>query len=125
MVKLSKERLYYSISEVGEILNINQSTIRYWEKQFPELKPKKKTKTSKRKFSNFDIQTLFHIKQLLKDDKMSINSAKNELINWKPELTLDQLSAAIKHSNMKKVDIPTDEILSSINEIRTILNSIR
>ncbi len=58
MVKLSKDRLYYSISEVGEILNINQSTIRYWEKQFPELKPKKKTKTSKRKFNNHDIQTM-------------------------------------------------------------------
>ena len=125
MAKLSKDRLYYSISEVGEILNINQSTIRYGEKQFPELKPKKKTKTSKRKFNNLDIQTLFHIKQLLKGDELSINSAKDELLNWKPQLSLDQLSAAIKHSNMKKIDIHTDEVLSSINEIRTILKSIR
>ncbi|MDA3885741.1 MAG: MerR family transcriptional regulator [Candidatus Delongbacteria bacterium] len=125
MTKLSKDRLYYSISEVGEILNINQSTIRYWEKQFSELKPKKKTKTSKRKFNNLDIQTLFHIKQLLKNDELSINSAKEELIDWKPELTLDQLTAAIKHSKKRKIDIHTDELISSINEIRTILKSIR
>ncbi|MDA3838371.1 MAG: MerR family transcriptional regulator [Candidatus Delongbacteria bacterium] len=125
MVKLSKDRLYYSISEVGEILNINQSTIRYWEKQFPELKPKKKTKTSKRKFNNHDIQTLFHIKQLLKDDELSINSAKEKLITWKSELSLEELSSAIKHSNMKKVNIHSDEIISSIHDIRTILKSIR
>lgn len=125
MTKLSKDRLYYSIGEVGEILNINQSTIRYWEKQFPELKPKKKTKTSKRKFNNLDIQTLFHIKQLLKDDELSINSAKEKLLNWKPELSFEELSSAIKQSNMKKVDIHTDEILSSIQSIRTILKSIR
>ncbi|NOR45464.1 MAG: MerR family transcriptional regulator [Candidatus Delongbacteria bacterium] len=125
MTKLSKDRLYYSIGEVGEILNINQSTIRYWEKQFSELKPKKKTKTSKRKFNNLDIQTLFHIKQLLKDDELSINSAKEKLLDWKPELPFEELSSAIKRSNMKKVDIHTDEILSSIQSIRTILKSIR
>ena len=124
MAKLSKDRLYYSISEVGTILNINQSTIRYWEKQFSELKPKKKTKTSKRKFNNLDIQTLFHIKQLLKNDELSINLAKEKLLNWKPELSFEQLSAAIKQSNTKKINIHTDEILSSIQTIQTILKSI-
>ena len=125
MIKLSKDRLYYSISEVGEILSINQSTIRYWEKQFPDLKPKKKTKTSKRKFNNHDIQTLFFIKQLLKDQELSINSAKEKLLNWKPELSFDELSDVIKQSNMKKVHLHTEEILSSILDIRTILKSIR
>ena len=125
MANLSKDRLYYSISEVAEILSINQSTIRYWEKQFPELKPKKKTKTSKRKFNNHDIQTLFHIKQLLKDEELSINSAQEKLLNWKPELSIDQLSEAIKRSNMKNVHLHTEEILSSIQSIRTILKSIR
>ena len=125
MVRLSKDRLYYSISEVGEILNINHSTIRYWEKQFSELKPKKKTKTSKRKFNNHDIQTLFHIKQLLKNDELSINLAKEKLLTWKPELSFEELSSAIKQSNMKKVHLHTEEILSSIHDIKTILKSIR
>ena len=125
MAKLSKDRLYYSISEVGEILSINQSTIRYWEKQFSELKPKKKTKTSKRKFKNHDIQTLFHIKRLLKDDELSINSAKEKLLDWKPNLSIEELSTAIKQSNMKRVNIPTEEILSSICSIRTLLKLIR
>ena len=125
MTKLSKDRLYYSISEVGEILNINQSTIRYWEKQFPELKPKKKTKTSKRKFSNHDVQILFHIKQLLKDEGLSINSAQEKLLTWKSELSFEELSVAIKQSNMKKVHLHTEEILSSIHDIKIILKSIR
>ncbi|MCD6177272.1 MAG: MerR family transcriptional regulator, partial [Candidatus Cloacimonetes bacterium] len=116
---------YYSISEVAEILHINQSTIRYWEKQFSELKPKKKNKTAKRKFNNNDIQILFHIKQLLKDDELSINLAKLKLSNWKPELSIDELSNAIRQSNLKKVSVQTEEILSSIQAIKTILKSIR
>ena len=125
MAKLSKDRLYYSISEVGEILSINQSTIRYWEKQFSALKPKKKTKTSKRKFNNQDIQTLFYIKQLLKDKELSINSAKDKLLNWKPDQPFDELCAAIKQSNVRKVHIHTEDILSAIDNIKILLKSIR
>ena len=125
MTKLSKNRLYYSISEVGEILSINQSTIRYWEKQFSALKPKKRTKTSKRKFNNQDIQTLFYIKQLLKEKELSINSAKDELVNWKPDLSFDELCTVIKQSSVKKIHIHTEDILSTIDDIRILLNSIR
>ena len=125
MTKLSKDRLYYSISEVGEILSINQSTIRYWEKQFSALKPKKKTKTSKRKFNNQDIHTLFFIKQLLKEKELSINSAKDQLLNWRSELSFNELCTAIKQSNLKKVHIHTEDILSAIDDIRILLKSIR
>ena len=125
MTKLSKDRLYYSISEVGEILSINQSTIRYWEKQFSALKPKKKTKTSKRKFNNQDIHTLFFIKQLLKEKELSINSAKDQLLNWRSELSFEELCVATKQSNLKKVHIHTEDILSAIGNIRTLLKSIR
>ncbi len=125
MTKLSKDRLYYSISEVGEILSINQSTIRYWEKQFSALKPKKKTKTSKRKFNNQDIHTLFFIKQLLKEKELSINSAKDQLLNWRSELSFDELCAAIKRSNLKKIHIHKEDILYTIDNIRALLKSIR
>ena len=125
MTKLSKNRLSYSISEVGEILSINQSTIRYWEKQFSALKPKKRTKTSKRKFNNQDIHALFFIKQLLKEKELSINSAKDQLLNWKSELSFDELCVAIKQSNLKNIHIHTEDVLSAIDDIRTLLKSIR
>ncbi|MCG2760920.1 MAG: MerR family transcriptional regulator, partial [Candidatus Delongbacteria bacterium] len=66
---LIKERLYYTIGEVASILNLNASTIRYWERYFPILKPSKRTGTSKRKFDLNDIQTIFKIKTILKNDK--------------------------------------------------------
>lgn len=125
MSKLSKERLYYSISEVGEILNINQSTIRYWEKQFPILRPKKKTRTSKRKFNNSDIHTIYYIKHLLKEKELSINSAKQVLENWRPDLTFEELCTAIARSNSRKIDIPVEEIINTISEIKSILNKIQ
>ena len=44
------DKLYYSIGEVSELLQINASNIRYWEKEFPKLKPKKSTRGN-RKFT--------------------------------------------------------------------------
>ena len=41
MLKKDKElKLYYSIKEVAQQLGVNESTLRYWEKEFPQLKPK-------------------------------------------------------------------------------------
>ncbi len=41
--KPEKEKKYYSISEVADLFKVNTSLIRYWEKQFSELKPQKST----------------------------------------------------------------------------------
>jgi DNA-binding transcriptional MerR regulator len=71
-------KLYYTISEVGEQLDISTSQIRYWESVFTQLKPAKSSRGD-RKFMQRDIDLLTKIKHLLKDDGYTIEGAKKLL----------------------------------------------
>lgn len=125
---LIKERLYYTIGEVSSLLNINPSTIRYWEKQFQMLKPSKRTGTSKRKFDICDIQTIFKIKTLLKDDKRSIRDARIQLQDWKPDEGFDVFKKAVEESNRPEVHISKErysEIKAKFSDIRNLLRKIK
>lgn len=71
-------KLYYSIGEVSEILDLTNSLIRYWEGEFSELKPRKNRKGD-RQFTVKDIETVFAIQQLVKERGFTIEGAKKEL----------------------------------------------
>ena len=72
------EKKYYSIGEVARLLNVNTSLIRFWEKEFEQITPKKK-KSGIRKFTKPDIEVLQLIYSLLKEKKMTIDGAKRHL----------------------------------------------
>lgn len=74
----SLTKLYYSIGEVSELLGISASNIRYWEKEFPKLKPKK-DKRGNRKFTVDDIKLLRAIEELVKDRGFTIEGARKKL----------------------------------------------
>ena len=75
MKDLSIKKLYYSISEVSKITNIEQYVLRYWETEFEELKPSK-NRAGNRIYTNKDIKLLLQIKKLLRDEKYTIEGAK-------------------------------------------------
>ena len=72
------EKLYYSISEVSEMFNVNASLIRFWEKEFPVIKPKKNNKGN-RFFTKQDIDNLHLIYHLVKERGMTLKGAKQKL----------------------------------------------
>tara|TARA_B110000444_G_scaffold70240_1_gene66017 strand:- start:1003 stop:1332 length:330 start_codon:yes stop_codon:yes gene_type:complete len=72
MTKATK--IYYSIGEVADIINVNTSLIRFWEKEFDIIKPKKNT-SGKRVFSISDIKNVKLIHHLLKEKKYTIQGA--------------------------------------------------
>jgi len=74
------EKLYYSIGEISKILNISTSKIRFWEKEFDSIKPKK-NKKGNRLFTKKDINKLKLIQHLLEDKKYTIKGAKNKIRN--------------------------------------------
>ncbi|MDR3610793.1 MAG: MerR family transcriptional regulator [Ignavibacteriaceae bacterium] len=84
MKDLSIKKLYYSISEVSKITDIEQYVLRYWETEFEELKPQK-NRAGNRIYTNKDIQVILHIKSLLREKKYTIEGAKKILVNFKPE----------------------------------------
>lgn len=125
---LIKERLYYTIGEVSSILGINPSTIRYWEKRFPILKPSKRTGTSKRKFDLVDIQTIFKIKIVLKDEKITIRKAQILLQDWKPDISFESFKSELERSNRPEVIISKDKfakINETYSEIKKLLSQIK
>ncbi len=78
-VSFEKNKMFYSISEVAEKLGINESAIRFWEKEFPNIiKPKKNAKGT-RAFTRQDIKDIQLIHYMLKVRKFTIDGAKKML----------------------------------------------
>lgn len=75
------KKLYYSISEVSKITDLEQYVLRYWESEFEQLKPQK-NRAGNRVYTNKDIQLILHIKQLLRDERYTIEGAKQVLHTW-------------------------------------------
>ncbi len=84
MKELSIKKLYYSISEVSKITEIEQYVLRYWETEFEQLKPQK-NRAGNRIYTNKDIQLILHIKALLREKKYTIEGAKKILEDYIPE----------------------------------------
>jgi len=82
------KKLYYPIGEVAGWFNVNTSLIRYWEKEFKQLQPRK-TRKGDRLFRAQDIEFLKQIYYLLREKKYSIDGAKTYLKNNKEKATKD------------------------------------
>jgi len=76
--KTQTEKIYYSIGEVAKILMVNPSLIRFWEKEFDIIKPKKNQKGN-RFFTTEDIEQLKLIYFLVKEKGMTLKGAKQNL----------------------------------------------
>jgi DNA-binding transcriptional MerR regulator len=72
------EKLYYSIGEVAAMFNVNTSLIRFWEKEFEMIRPKK-NKKGNRLFTQKDIDNFHIIYHLVKENGMTLRGAKKKM----------------------------------------------
>jgi len=72
------EKLYYTIGEVAKMFEVNTSLIRYWEKEFDIIKPKK-NKKGNRLFTQKDIDNFHIIYHLVKEKGMTLKGAKKKM----------------------------------------------
>jgi len=77
-------RLYYSISEVSDLVGVKPHVLRYWETQFKMLRPKK-GRGGARMYRKRDIEVLFEIKQLLYDQRFTIAGARRRILDGRSE----------------------------------------
>lgn len=80
MKSLPTGKLYYSISEVSDLLGVKAHVLRYWETQFKMLRPKK-ARGGARRYKKRDIEVLFDIKQLLYDQRFTIAGARRKILD--------------------------------------------
>ena len=91
-------KLYYSISEVADMFNVNASLIRFWEKEFDIIKPAR-NKKGNRMFTKEDVENFKLIFHLVKEKGFTLDGAKGKLKGDKL-----QMSGQIDlHDSLKKV----------------------
>jgi DNA-binding transcriptional MerR regulator len=127
MKDLSIKKLYYSISEVSKITQVEQYVLRYWETEFEELNPQK-NRAGNRIYTNKDIQLILHIKGLLRDKRYTIEGAKKILSEQINEPELKQ-SLPVKEEPVEqakeaaeKTDKPS--LKNDLEEIKSFLELI-
>ncbi len=79
------EKLYYTIGEVATMFGVNSSLIRFWEKEFDILKPKKNNKGN-RLFTKEDVDNLKIIHHLVRDRGYTLQGAKAKIKDNKDEV---------------------------------------
>ena len=114
MIKIP-ERLYYKIGEVAQITKTEPYVLRYWETEFPFLKPTK-NKSGQRLYRKKDVETILRIKELLYHEGYTIIGAQKKLS--------EELSGP-KHKENKSTSIKAGlrEIENELQNLLTILES--
>ena len=100
---------YYSIKEVSEMLGIPDSTLRYWEKEFKEIAPKKNAKGI-RHYTMDDIEQIKKVKFLVKDNSLTINGAKTRMKD-NPQKTSDT------HDIVERLKKVREELVAILEEL--------
>lgn len=110
------DKLYYSIGEVARAFDVNASLIRFWEKEFESIKPKKNNKGN-RLFTKKDIETFKTIYYLVKVKGHTLEGAKQALI--KTPSKLEEIDIVTRLENIKeellKLKLSFDEIQKEDN----------
>ncbi|HEY4643411.1 MAG TPA: MerR family transcriptional regulator, partial [Bacteroidota bacterium] len=113
---------YYSISEVSKITGLEQYVLRYWESEFEQLKPAK-NRAGNRIYTNKDIKLILYIKKLLREERYTIEGAKQVLQSWNPEEEegeqLELLQGEKSAAKIKDVQLRDDmrEVKSFLQEL--------
>ena len=119
------ENAYKTIGEVVKILGLKSKngqsipthTIRYWEKEFKQIKPKI-LNGNRRYYDQKNIDLIKKVHFLLKDQGMTINGVK-KILNSKNPLKLDEIqNNSIKTDNFKKKLVKISNLLKKIKEIK-------
>jgi len=122
MKSLGIKKLYYSISEVAKITDLEQYVLRYWESEFDQLKPAK-NRAGNRIYTNRDIKLILYIKKLLRDERYTIEGAKQVLKDYTPEIdTGEQLE--LLDAPKSRMKIKDDQLKADVQETREFLQEL-
>jgi DNA-binding transcriptional MerR regulator len=127
MKNLAIKKLYYSISEVSKITEIEQYVLRYWETEFEQLKPQK-NRAGNRIYTNKDIQLILYIKTLLREKKYTIEGAKKILEDYSPDqnMALNEQEKNEREGEISFTEVKKDKpsLKKDLEEIKTILEFV-
>lgn len=106
----SLDKKYYKISEVSALLNIPPSTLRFWEKEFSLIRPKRNTKST-RFYTPSDIEKIRIVYYLVKEKGLKIEAAKEAL-----RKNHDGISRKVEAINrLKEIKLKLQTLLNALD----------
>lgn len=124
-MKSAIDRLYHSITEISRILGEEQHVLRYWEREFPQLKPQK-NRAGNRVYTTKDVAVLRVIKKLLREERYTVAGAKEYLKQHGPGiLEVEEMpELPVVGSAPKVVDVK-EVARKTAKELRSIAKDLR
>lgn len=122
MKSLGIKKLYYSISEVSKITDLEQYVLRYWESEFEQLKPSK-NRAGNRIYTNRDIKLILHIKKLLREERYTIEGAKNVLEHYTPEADSGE-QLELLEAPKARTKIKDEQLRADVLEMKKFLEDL-
>jgi DNA-binding transcriptional MerR regulator len=116
---LIPDKLYFRIGEVATLCHLPAYVLRFWESEFPQLKPVKSS-TGQRMYRKRDVESVLRIKQLLYEQGFTISGARQQL---RAESKTDKGQAAIPFPSQSASEI--QHIRQGLREILNLLSTRR
>jgi DNA-binding transcriptional MerR regulator len=107
------DKLYYRIGEVSRIVGVEPHVLRYWESEFPFLKPSRVV-SKQRLYKRKDVEMLLRIKQLLHEEKYTIAGAKKHLRQERTALSMGSRRTVIEDAFLAEIHHELCEILKGL-----------
>jgi len=108
-MRIPDDKRYFRIGEVSRIIGVEPYVLRYWESEFPQIRPSR-ADSKQRTYQRKDLEIIMEIKRLLYDEKMTIEGAKQKLM-------------AKKRSKLEPVD-PQELIKDIKKELQDIVEEL-
>ena len=120
------QKLYYSISEISKLVDEEQHILRYWEKNFNLIKPRK-NRAGNRVYSEKDLNIIKSIKYLIREEKLSLAGAKEKLstMNFDVDETKTEQLFDEPSIEIEETEIITEEPVYVENNSKQLLLEIR
>jgi len=116
---LIPDKLYFRIGEVATLCRLPAYVLRFWESEFPQLKPVKSS-TGQRMYRRRDVESVLRIKQLLYEQGFTISGARQQL---RTENKSDKVQAAIPFPTQSAAEIA--HLRQGLREILDLLSARR
>ena len=110
--------MYYSISEVSEMTDVKPHVLRYWESEFPTLRPKK-NRAGNRNYRPKDIKVVLVIRNLLYGEKFTINGARKKLQETygNPDPLIDQMHIPFSDPHARQILLTIKKDLYDLRDL--------
>ena len=113
-IQFDEKRLFYSIQEVADHFAVNVSLLRFWEKEFDNISPRK-TAGGTRQYTREDVQQLQIVYHLVKEKGMTLDGARQTLKSKKDDETR-RVEAVSKLTEIKKELLQLEDEFNQLHE---------